>query len=138
MHDPSLVRARVATSRIARLATVDHDGRPHLVPIVFALEGDTLYSAVDAKPKRSRTLRRIENARRNPDVAVLVDQYDDDWTRLWWVRLRGRARVLDSGDEADRALELLTAKYGQYREDPPGFPVLAIDVEEWRMWSAGS
>jgi PPOX class probable F420-dependent enzyme len=136
MHDLSVVRARVATSPIGRLATVDPDGRPHLVPIVFALAGDTVYSAVDAKPKRSRMLRRIENARRDPNVAVLVDHYDDDWARLWWVRLRGRARVLDGGVEAQRALALLAEKYPQYRDAPPGVPVLAIDVDEWRSWSA--
>lgn len=130
------MRRRVADSRVARLATLDADGRPHLVPVAFVLAGDTLYSAVDAKPKRSRTLRRIENARERPDVTVLVDHYDDDWTRLWWVRLRGRARVLEGGDEAARALELLTAKYEQYRRDAPGLPVLAIDVDEWRDWAA--
>jgi PPOX class probable F420-dependent enzyme len=103
---------------------------------VFALVGDTLYSAVDAKPKRSRTLQRIENARRRPDVTVLVDHYDDDWTRLWWVRLRGRARVLDGGDEATRALAALVAKYEQYRETAPGLPVLAVDIDAWRGWGA--
>ena len=126
----------VAAARVARLATIDPDGRPHLVPIVFVLEGEALYTAVDEKPKRSRTLRRIENARARPDVTVLVDHYEDDWRRLWWVRLRGRARVLDDGDEADRALALLTEKYGQYGEQPPRPPVLAIDVLEWRGWSA--
>ena len=123
-------------ARVARLATIDPDGRPHLVPIVFVLDGDTLYSAVDTKPKRSRQLRRIENARERPDVTVLVDHYEDDWSRLWWVRLRGRARVLDEGDEAERALELLTEKYEQYRSEPPGRPVLAIDLVEWRGWAA--
>ena len=126
----------VARSRVARLATLDPDGRPHVVPIVFALVGDTLYSAVDAKPKRSRTLRRIENARERPDVTVLVDRYEEDWTQLWWVRIRGRARVLDDGDEADAALEALTAKYPQYRDEPPGLPVLGIDVVDWRAWPA--
>lgn len=128
----------VAAERVARLATVDPDGRPHLVPIVFALVGDTVYSAVDAKPKRSRTLQRIENARARPDVTVLVDHYEDDWARLWWARLRGRARVLDGGDEAERAIAALTAKYVQYREAATGPPVLAIDVTEWRSWSAGA
>ena len=123
---------------MARLATLDPDGRPHLVPIVYVLDGETLYTAVDAKPKRSRTLRRIENARREPNVTVLVDSYEEDWRLLWWIRLRGRARVLDEGDEAARALALLTAKYEQYREARPEPPVLAIDVEEWRSWSAGS
>ena len=126
----------MASARVARLATIDPDGRPHVVPIVFVLAGDTLYSAVDAKPKRSRTLRRIENARRRPEVTILVDAYDEDWSRLWWVRLRGRARVLESGTEAERAVSLLVAKYGQYRERAPGLPVLAVDVREWREWAA--
>jgi PPOX class probable F420-dependent enzyme len=127
----------VARSRVARLATVGADSRPHVVPIVFAVVGDTLYSAVDAKPKRSRTLQRIENARRRPDVAVLVDRYDDaDWTRLWWVRIRGHARVLEGGEEAAEALAQLIAKYPQYRETAPGLPVLAIDVVGWYEWKA--
>src|ERR671932_227372 len=91
-----------AATRVARLATTDPDGRPHLVPIVFVVDGDTLYSAVDRKPKRSTKLRRIENARVRPDVTVLVDHYDDDWSRLWWIRVRGRARVLEGGDEWER------------------------------------
>lgn len=132
--DDQLLRERVAGARVARLATIDPDARPHLVPIVFVLDGDTLYTAVDTKPKRSRRLRRIENARERPGVTVLVDHYDEDWRRLWWVRLRGRARVLDAGDEAERALRLLAEKYEQYRTDPPGTPVLAIDVDEWRAW----
>jgi PPOX class probable F420-dependent enzyme len=131
-----LLRERVEAARVARLATLDPDGRPHLVPIVFVLDGETLYSAVDKKPKRSRTLRRIENARARPDVTVLVDHYADDWQRLWWVRLRGQARILDQGTEAERALRLLTDKYEEYREQPPRPPVLAVDVSEWRGWSA--
>ena len=131
MHD-----ARLTSARVARLATIDPDGRPHLVPIVFALDGHTLYSAVDRKPKRSTTLRRMENARARPDVTILVDHYEDDWSRLWWIRLRGRARVLDHGEERDRALELLQEKYPQYRAEPPDGPVLAIDVTETREWSA--
>ncbi len=131
MHDP-----RLTSARVARLATADADGRPHLVPIVFAVEGETLYSAVDRKPKRSQKLRRIENARARPDVTILVDHYDEDWTQLWWIRLRGRARVLDDGDERTHALELLADKYPQYREEPPDGPVLAVDVTEVRAWSA--
>ena len=121
---------------MARLATTDPDGRPHLVPIVFAVDGDTLYSAVDSKPKRSRRLRRIENARARPDVTLLVDHYEEEWGELWWVRVRGRARVLDGGPEHDRALALLAEKYPQYRADPPAGPVLAVDVDEVRTWSA--
>ena len=127
---------RVITARVARLATIDPDGRPHLVPIVFAVDGDTLYSAVDRKPKRSQTLRRIENARVRPDVTILVDHYSEDWSALWWIRLRGRARVLDDGEERERALALLQEKYPQYRDEPPDGPVLAVDVTETRAWSA--
>ena len=128
----------MADSRVARLATLDADGRPHLVPIAFILVGETIYSAVDAKPKRSRTLRRIENARRRPDVTVLVDYYDDDWTRLWGVRLRGRARVLEAGHEPPHALPLLAAKDEQYHQAVPGGPVLAMDIEECRGRAARS
>ena len=131
MHDP-----RLTSARVARLATTDPDGRPHLVPIVFAVERDTLYSAVDRKPKRSTTLRRIENARARPDVTVLVDHYEDDWQQLWWIRLRGRARVLDDGQERAHALALLREKYPQYLTEPPDGPVLAVDILETRLWSA--
>ena len=131
MHEP-----RLATARVARLATTDPDGRPHLVPIVFALDGDTLYSAVDQKPKRSRTLRRIENARARPEVTVLVDHYEEDWQRLWWISLRGHAHVLDHGQERDRAIALLAQKYPQYADAPPDGPVLAIKITETRTWTA--
>jgi PPOX class probable F420-dependent enzyme len=126
----------LSAARVARLATVEPDGRTHLVPITFALERDTLYSAVDRKPKGSQRLRRIENARARPDVTILVDHYEENWRRLWWVRLRGRARVLDDGQERERALALLAEKYRQYREQPPDGPVLAVDVTDVRSWSA--
>lgn len=124
------------SASVARLATIEPDGLIQLVPIVFAVEGATLYTAVDHKPKRSRRLRRIENARARPDVTVLIDHYDDDWGELWWVMLRGHARVLDTGAEAERALDLLVEKYEQYRDRRPGLPVLAIDVRESRGWQA--
>jgi PPOX class probable F420-dependent enzyme len=127
--------ARLTSAQVARLATTDPDGRPHLVPIVFALEGDTLYSAVDRKPKRSSKLRRMENARARPDVTILVDHYEDDWSRLWWIRLRGQARVLDGGEECDHALALLKEKYAQYDIEPPDGPVLAVDITDVREWS---
>jgi len=128
--------ARLTSARVARLATTDPDGRPHLVPIVFAVDGNTLYSAVDRKPKRSTKLRRIENARARPDVTILVDHYDEDWRRLWWIRIRGLARVLDDGDERAHALALLQEKYPQYRNEPPDGAVLAVDVSDVRSWSA--
>jgi PPOX class probable F420-dependent enzyme len=129
-------RRRVGVARVGRLATLDPDGRPHLVPICFALDGDVLYSAVDGKPKHSRRLRRIENVRVRPAATVIVDEYDEDWSQLWWVRLRGSARVLDGGGERDRALALLGEKYEQYRAEPPDGAVLALDISEWRSWAA--
>jgi PPOX class probable F420-dependent enzyme len=130
------MRELVSGARVARLATLTPDGRLHLVPISFALEGDTLFSAVDEKPKRSRRLQRLANVRANPEVAVLVDHYDEDWSRLWWVRLRGTGRIVEHGPEFQAALALLADKYEQYRLQPPGGPVLAIAVEEWRGWEA--
>jgi len=106
------------------------------VPIVFALEGETLYSAVDRKPKRSSTLRRIENARVRPDVTIIVDHYEENWGRLWWIRLRGRARVLDEGAEREHALKLLQEKYPQYLSEPPEGAVLAVDVTDEREWTS--
>ena len=135
MNDAEL-RKRVSDARVARLATLNADGRPHLVPICFALEGDVLYSAVDEKPKHSKRLQRLENIRRHPKVAVLVDHYEDDWTRLWWVRLDGTARVLETGSERERALGLLREKYEQYRFEPPTGAVIAVDVERWKGWSS--
>jgi PPOX class probable F420-dependent enzyme len=138
VQEADAMRERVRTARVARLATIDPDGRPHLVPIVFVLDGQSLYSAVDAKPKRSRKLRRVANARERSAVTVLVDHYEDDRGRLWWVSLRGRGRVLDTGVEAERALRLLADKYEQYRRERPGRPVLAVDILEWRSWDASA
>jgi PPOX class probable F420-dependent enzyme len=119
-------------ARVARLATVDPRGRPHVVPISFALDGDTLYTAVDEKPKRTRELQRLRNIQANPQVEVLIDEYDEDWSQLWWVRLRGTARIVDDR----RAMELLAAKYPQYRERPPVGPVIAVSIEERIQWTA--
>ena len=129
-------RRRVAEARVGCLATVDEAGRPHLVPFCFVLDGDTLYSAIDRKPKRTADLKRLENVRANPRVSVLVDHYEDDWSRLWWVRLDCWARVVEQAVERGRALELLAAKYTQYRAEPPEGPVLAIEIERWRAWSS--
>jgi PPOX class probable F420-dependent enzyme len=130
------MRARVEAARVARLATIDADGRPHLVPICFVLVGETLFSAVDEKPKRTKRLRRLDNIRARPAVTVLVDHYDEDWSRLWWIRLRGEARVIERGPERERPLALLVGKYEQYRDEPPTGPVIAIELQEWRGWSA--
>jgi PPOX class probable F420-dependent enzyme len=134
--DEARMRQLVATARVGRLATLAPGGRLHLVPICFALDGDVLYSAVDEKPKRSRRLQRMENVRAHPEVAVLVDHYEEDWSRLWWVRLRGRGRVIEHGPEFEAALRLLAEKYVQYGQRPLPGPVLAIEIDEWRGWSA--
>ena len=132
------MRALVAKARVARLATTEAGAAPHLVPICYALDGDVVYSAVDEKPKRSKRLKRLANIRAHPGATVLVDHYEEDWSRLWWARLRGEARVLEEGPERERALALLTDKYAQYRAQPPTGPVIALDVAEWRSWSAAS
>ncbi len=133
---PEEARARFADARVARLATADAAGRPHLVPIAFAVAGETIYSVVDAKPKRTRELRRLANVRGNPAVSLLVDHWDeDDWARLWWVRADGEGRVLDPGEpEAARAVALLRARYPRQRADGA---VLAVDVARWSSWAGG-
>jgi PPOX class probable F420-dependent enzyme len=136
--DPAAARALFVAARVARLATVDEAGRPHLVPIVFVVDGQTIYSAVDHKPKRTTALRRLANVAANPDLTLLVDHYDDeDWGALWWARADGVGRVLEpSHPEARDAVSLLTAKYRQHREQPPAGPALAITVHTWSGWSA--
>jgi PPOX class probable F420-dependent enzyme len=130
-------RARFDLARVARLATVDASGRPHLVPTVFAVDHDTLYSAVDHKPKRTTALRRLANIAANPAVSVLVDHYDDaDWQELWWARADGSARVLAADDpDARRGVALLVARYPQYVDRPPDGAVIAVAVERWLSWS---
>ncbi|CAN5741883.1 TIGR03668 family PPOX class F420-dependent oxidoreductase [soil metagenome] len=128
------MRQRVTDARVGRLGTVTADGRPHVVVCCFALAADTLYSAVDAKAKSTLALRRVENLRVNPAASLLVDHYEEDWSALWWVRIDGRGRVLDDGDERTRALALLAAKYEQYRRRPPPGPVIALAADVWRSW----
>jgi len=127
--------ARFGAARVARLATTDADGSPHLVPVVFALVGETVWTAVDAKPKTTTALRRLDNVRAHPAVSLLVDHYADDWATLWWVRADGVATVLDV-DEGRAGLDALTAKYPQYQNNPPPGPVLQVDVTRWVSWSA--
>jgi PPOX class probable F420-dependent enzyme len=135
--DDADLRRRVAAARVARLATVEPDGRAHLVPICFALDDATLYSAVDGKSKRSRDLRRLRNVRERPVATVLVDHYEEDWERLWWVRIRGPARVVEAGGREEvRAIALLVEKYRQYRVMRPTGPVLALTLAECRGWEA--
>ncbi|RCG28986.1 TIGR03668 family PPOX class F420-dependent oxidoreductase [Sphaerisporangium album] len=122
-------------ARVARLATVGDDGAPHLVPITFAFDGERIVTAVDHKPKKTTDLRRIRNIRANPQVSILVDHYEDDWTRLWWVRADGLAAILERNEERVAALEPLIAKYSQYAERVPEGPVIRIDVLRYAAWS---
>lgn len=130
-------RARFAGARVARLATVTRDGNPHIVPIVFALAGDVVYTAVDAKPKSTTALRRLANIAITPAVAVLADHYADDWTQLWWVRVDGTARLADR-PESDVAIRRLIDRYPQYASQPPPGPVIVIRVDRWTGWQAAA
>ena len=132
-------RQFVASMRVARLATADASGAPHVVPVCYALIGDDLYVTIDEKPKRSgvRAMKRLRNIDENPVVAVVVDRYEEDWTRLAWVMLRGRAEILDAGDEHDRAQSALRERYPQYRAmrlEP--LPVIAMRIDRVNSWGA--
>jgi PPOX class probable F420-dependent enzyme len=134
--DEARCRARLAEARVGRLATVRPVGRPHVVACCFAVEGDRVWTAVDAKPKATPRLQRLANVRANPWASLLVDHYEEEWDALWWVRVDGSAAVLEGGDEHAAAVAALVAKYPQYEQAPPRGAVIAIDVERWRGWSA--
>ena len=132
-------RRFVESMRVARLATADASGAPHVVPVCYALLDDNLYVTIDEKPKRAgvRAMKRLRNIEENPSVAVVVDRYDDDWSRLAWVMLRGRAEILDAGDEHDRAQAALRERYPQYRAmrlEP--LPVIALRIGRVNAWGA--
>jgi PPOX class probable F420-dependent enzyme len=129
------MRHRVMAARVARLATAGADGRPHIVPICFALDDQTLYFAVDAKPKRTTNLKRLRNIAANAAVSILIDHYEDDWDKLWWVRLDGQARVVVEDAEVEQALHLLAERYAQYRATRPPGPVVAVAIERMAGWS---
>jgi PPOX class probable F420-dependent enzyme len=134
-------RESLAAARVARLATRGAEV-PLIVPVCFALDGETIYSAIDDKPKRGRSLRRLAEVRRDPAVAVLADCWSEDWSRLWWVRADGRGRVLEPGEPPDaperqRAIALLRSRYPQYATQSLDGAVLAVDVTRWRWWTAG-
>jgi PPOX class probable F420-dependent enzyme len=121
---------------VGRLATVSPGGAPHIVPVTFAVDGDTIYSAVDAKPKTTARLARLRNITAEPRVAVLADHYDADWGRLWWARADGVATILAGAVEMAAPLALLARRYPQYRIIPPGGPVIRVQVERWTGWAA--
>ncbi len=137
--DDARARELLASARVARFATLTADGSPRLVPVCFAVAGDVIYHAVDQKPKATRRLARLADVGRDPRATLLADHYDDgDWSRLWWVRAEGRARVLPdmAEPEAARAVERLAGRYAQYRAAPPAGPVIALDVERLTGWAA--
>lgn len=130
-------KASFGRARVARLATVAPGGLPHLVPVVFAVaadNGDVVYTAVDAKPKTTRRLRRLANIDSNPGVSLLVDHYADDWTQLWWVRVDGVATVHTDGDALELGRLLLRAKYPQYQSVSLDGPVIEVAVRRWSSW----
>ena len=127
---------RMKGERVAHLATSGPDGRPHIVPITFVVGDDAIYFAVDHKPKKSANLQRLRNIERNPAVSVLIDHYEDDWMKLWWVRVEGSAHILDRGPESDMAIVQLSERYEQYQSTKPAGPVVAISIERMSGWSA--
>ena len=134
--DATAARRRLSEARVARLGTVAANGRPHLVPVVFAVDGDTIYFAVDDKPKRTTNLQRLRNIAANPAVSLLVDHYEEDWTRLWWVRVDGTARVADGDAQSKHAVGLLVSRYPQYVRARPQGPVVAITIHRITGWTA--
>jgi PPOX class probable F420-dependent enzyme len=133
--DEATARAKFLTARSAKLATADGQGVPHLVPIVFAIDGDVIAFAVDHKPKRTTDLRRLRNIAGNDRVCVLVDHYADDWAHLWWARADGRATPVTDDTARERWLDRLAERYEQYAERRPEGPVVAITVERWSGWA---
>lgn len=131
------MRELMNESRVARLASVTPGLQPHLVPVTFVLVDKVVYTAVDHKPKQTKELTRLRNVAAHPDVSVLADHYDDDWSNLWWVRVDGQGRILRNGDERESALDVLEEKYDEYREHRPDGAVIAVDITRWRGWSAG-
>lgn len=134
--DQQEARRRFATGPVARLATVRPDGAPHLVAVTFAVAGDEVYTAVDAKPKRHRALQRLVNLRHEPRCALLVDHYQADWSGLWWVRADGRAGIVEDPSPSHRGLALLAERYPAYRDAPPAGPLVVVTVERWTGWAA--
>jgi PPOX class probable F420-dependent enzyme len=133
--DATDMKRRLADEVVGILATVGPDGRPHVVPVCFAVDEATLYFAVDAKPKRTTNLQRLRNIAANPAVAVLIHHYEDDWSKLWWVRVDGSARIVNEKAETDRAIGLLTNRYPQYRDARRLGPVVAISIDRLSGWS---
>lgn len=128
--------ALLERSRVATLATVSANGRPHLVPVVFALDGIDVVTSVDGKPKKGKVLARIENIARDPRVTLLAHLYEEDWSKLSWVRVDGRASLEEGGETFVRALNSLRDRYPQYESVDLTGPVIRITVENTTTWEA--
>ena len=128
----------IAESPVGRLATVDEHGRPHIVPVVYAVAGDRIHFAVDHKPKQTRRLKRLRNIETSGRASLLVDHYEDEWKRLWWVRVDGPARVVTEPDDVARSVDLLVEKYVQYEHDRPQGPAIILEVGHVTSWAASS
>jgi PPOX class probable F420-dependent enzyme len=126
--------ARLEASPIAHLATTRPDGGPHLVPVTFAIDTGRIVHMVDHKPKSTTRLQRLVNIAANPRVSLLVDHYNDDWARLWWVRVDGPAQVVEDGSEWEAARALLATKYHHYQDRPPQGPAVFVDIEKVTGW----
>jgi PPOX class probable F420-dependent enzyme len=134
---PEWVTEALETEPVGRLATTNAGGVVRLVPFCFAVVDDRLVSAVDHKPKRTTRLGRLDDIVATGTATVLFDHYEDDWDRLWWVRIRGAATV--HGDDepfATTARRALAAKYAQYREHPPKGPVYSVRLDDCTWWRA--
>lgn len=134
--NPTDALQRLAEARVGTLSTVRPDGSPHVVPVVFAVAGEEVFTAVDRKPKTTSRLQRLTNIRAEPRVGLLTHHYSEDWNALWWVRIEGRATVIDEGPTFDEAIQVLAAKYAHYREQPPPGPVIVITVQDIAGWAA--
>jgi PPOX class probable F420-dependent enzyme len=134
--DPAEARALFVSAAVARLATVRPDGSPHLIPVCFALAGETIYTAVDHKPKATADLARLRHIAAEPRVALLADRYEDDWSRLWWVRVDGDASVVSTPREREGALAALAAAYPHYAARAPEGPVIAVRPRRYSGWRA--
>ncbi len=127
---------RALQERSGHLATARPDGRPHVVVITFALSRDEVVTAIDQKPKETQRLQRLINIEANPAVSLLIDHYEEDWDRLWWTRIDGRATIHQSGHKRDGAVAALIEKYPQYRQEPPTGPVISIAMESVTSWAS--
>lgn len=136
MSGPPENFASLLRARRGFLATCGGDDGPHILPVCFTWAGDTIWTAIDGKPKRGSELQRMKDITANSKVSFAVDRWDEDWSRLAWLQARGTAKILGKGSESEKAMEALLSKYSQYEETPLEGPVIKIDIDKWVGWSA--